>query len=165
MFEKECTVFREILRKNRKISDAECAEVLTKEKRGVLAVNGDDGYPYAMPMNHYYSSEDGIIYFHTGRVGHRLDSIRHSNKVSFCITESGTRREGEWALDVRSVVVFGRIEVIDDLAEVTRITSALSRKFTSDEEYIQNEIARFAKATLILKLTPEHVTGKLVNES
>ena len=158
-------MFRDISRKNKQLPKEECIELLTTEKRGVLSVNGDDGYPYAMPMNHYYNSEDGCIYFHCGKSGHRLDAIRRSDKVSFCVLESGTVEEGDWVYNVRSVVVFGRIEVIDDLESVISISEALSRKFTQDDEYIQNEIRNHARATLILKLVPENIQGKRVKES
>lgn len=158
-------MFRELIRKNRKLENRECIELLEKETRGVLAVNGDGGYPYASPMNHYYCPEDGCVYFHCGKVGHRLDSIKNSDKVSFCVVEKGEKVEGDWALRVRSVIIFGKIEIIDDQDEIARIAYALSRKFTSDEEYIRNEIAKFAKETLLLKLTPEHICGKKVKES
>ena len=158
-------MFRELTRKNKQISDAECTDLLTRETRGILSVNGEDGYPDGMPMNHYYCAEDGCIYFHCGKKGHRLDALAVSDKASFCVCEAGIRRPGEWALEVRSVIVFGRITVIDDTEEVIRITEALCHKFTQDEDYIQGEIRTFAKNTLLLKLTPEHICGKKVLES
>ena len=69
-------MFRELVRKNKQIPAEECIALLTKETRGVLSVNGDDGYPYGMPMNHFYNPEDRCIYFHCGRNGHRLDSLK-----------------------------------------------------------------------------------------
>ena len=158
-------MFRELIRKKQQLEKSECIELLEKETRGVLAVNGDGGYPYATPLNHYYCPEDGCVYFHCGKVGHRLDSLKKSDKVSFCVVEKGEKEEGDWALNVRSVIVFGRVEIISDLDAISKIAYALSRKFTSDEEYIRKEIAQFAKATLLLKLTPEHICGKRVKES
>ena len=157
--------FRELTRKNKQIPSAECSELLTKETRGVLAVNGDSGYPYAMPMNHFYNAEDGCIYFHCGRGGHRLEALERSDKVSFCVCEQGYRREGEWAYTVRSVIVFGRMTVIDDMDTIVSITTALCRKFACSEEYIRSEIESYGHETLLLKLIPEHICGKLVTES
>ncbi len=157
-------MFRPLKRANKQISAEECVDILVRETRGVLSVNGDNGYPYGMPMNHFYSAEDGCIYFHCGRAGHRLDALRRSDKVSFCVYESGYREEGEWAYRVRSVIVFGRIEIVDDLREVIRITTPLCHKFTQDENYIQNEIERSANQTLLLKLVPEQICGKSVRE-
>lgn len=158
-------MFRELIRKNKRIDNTECVKLLVSSTRGVLSVNGDDGYPYGTPMNHYYCEDDGCIYFHCGKVGHRLDAIRRSDKVSFCVFDEGFRRDGEWALNVKSVIVFGRISIIDDMEQIVDIARKLSYKFTKDEKYISDEIERFAKATLLLKLTPEHICGKLVTES
>ena len=158
-------LFRELLRKNKAIPKEECFSILEKETRGVLSVMGDEGYPYGMPMNHFYDPEDGNIWFHCGKKGHRLDSLKKERKVSFCVFEKGTKTEGDWALSVRSVIVFGKIEIIADLKTVAEITAKLSRKFTSDEEYIKSEIEKFGKETVLLKLVPEHISGKKVKES
>ena len=108
-------MFRELVRKNKALPMEECIQVLKEETRGVLAVLGDSDYPYCMPLNHWYNEEEGMIYFHCGKVGHRLDALKKSNKVSFCTYDEGYRENGEWALNVRSVIVFGRIEFIEDL--------------------------------------------------
>ena len=158
-------MFRELQKKNKQISMEECIELLKKETRGVLSVLGDDDYPYGMPMNHWYNEEDGKIYFHCGKSGHRLDALRKCNKVSFCTYDRGYREDGDWALHVKSVIVFGKMEVIDDMDKIIDITTKLSYKFTQDEEYIQNEIDKYAKATLLLRLTPEHICGKQITES
>lgn len=158
-------MWREIARKNKVISRDECIELLTKETRGILSLNGDNGYPYAVPLNHYYEAEDGCIYFHSGRHGHKIDAIRDSDKASLCVVEKGVREAEDWAYTVRSVIVFGRIEVVEDAERVAEITARLSRKFTSNEEYIKEEITKFLKATVLLKLTPEHMTGKRIKES
>lgn len=158
-------MFRELERKNKQLSLQDCIEVLTNETRGVLSVLGDNDYPYGMPMNHWYNEEDGKIYFHCGKSGHRLDALKKHDKVSFCVYDQGYRDAGEWALNVRSVIVFGRMEVIDDMKEIIDITTKLSHKFTQDDEYIKKEIELYGKGTLLLQLVPEHICGKLVKES
>lgn len=158
-------MFRELRRKNKQISKEECVTLLKRETRGVLSVIGDGDYPYGMPMNHFYNENDGKIYFHSGRAGHREDALRRNNKASFCLFEQGVRKAGDWALTVRSVVVFGKIEIIDDPATVADITERLCHKFTDDEAYIKAEIAQHAHNTVLLCLAPEHICGKLVVES
>ncbi len=158
-------MFRELQRKNKQLPLEECIKLLIEEKRGVLSVLGDEDYPYGMPMNHWYNEEDGNIYFHCGKGGHRLDSLRKSDKASFCVYDEGYRKEGEWALNIRSVIAFGKIEIIDDIETVASYTARLSRKFTDDEEYIKKEIALYAHETLLMKLVPEHICGKSVTES
>ena len=106
-------MFRELVRKNKKLSMEESIHILKTEKRGVLSVNGDNNYPYGMPMNHWYNEEDGKIYFHSGNVGHRLDSLKKDSKVSFCAYSEGYCNPDEWALNIKSVIVFGKIEIVD----------------------------------------------------
>ena len=158
-------MFRELIRRNKKISMEECLHILKTEKRGVLSVNGDNDYPYGMPMNHWYNEEDGKIYFHCGKVGHRLDALKKDSKVSFCTYNEGYRNQGEWALNVKSVIVFGKIEIVDELDRIIDIMKKLSYKFTHDDEYINAEIEQHVHRTLLLVLTPEHICGKLVQES
>ena len=158
-------MFRDMLRRNQLLTESECIDILTKQPRGVLSVLGDDDYPYGMPMNHYYSAEDEKIYFHGGKRGHKIDAMRRHPKASFCVFDEGFRRDGEWALNIRSVIVFGRIEFIEDQEQLLRISALLSRKFTDDEAYIQRELERSGPRTLMFALVPEHMTGKMVNES
>lgn len=158
-------MFRELLRKNRQLPMEDCVHVLKTQTRGVLSVLGEDDYPYGMPMNHWYNEEDGSVYFHCGNVGHRLDALRKQDKASFCVYDSGVREEGDWAYTVRSVIVFGRIRIIDDMEQIADITTKLSHKFTQDDEMIQREIKASGHRTLLLQLVPEHVCGKLVREA
>lgn len=158
-------MFRDLSRKNKQLPHESCIRLLTDERRGVLSVHGDDGYPYGSPMNHFYNEADGCLYFHCGRYGHRLDALRRCDKVSYCVMDKGVKPEDEWAYRVQSVIVFGRMEVIDDWDTMVEITTRLSRLFTQDEACIQREIAQSGKATLLLKLTPEHMCGKLVTEA
>ena len=158
-------MFRELVRIKQQISTEECIEVLKTETRGVLSVQGDDGYPYGMPMNHWYNEEDGAIYFHSGKKGHRPDALKKDNKVSYCVYDKGFRREGEWALNVKSIIIFGKMELIEDHEIIADIARKLSYKFTDDTEYIEREIRESTKNTLLMKLVPEHMCGKLVNEA
>lgn len=158
-------MFRELIRKDKKLSIDECIEILKKEKRGVLSVIGDNHYPYGMPMNHWYNEKNHKIYFHCGNIGHRLDALKKDNKASFCIFDEGYRLKNQWALNIKSVVIFGKIKIIDDINTIIDITTKLSHKFTHDNDYITNEIKLHANRTLLLELTIEHMCGKLVEES
>ena len=133
-------MFRQMRRFKQQISEDECKEVLKNEPRGVLALMGDDGYPYAIPLSHWYSEKDNKLYFHCAKVGHKIDSITRNDKVSYCVFDAGYRKEGEWALNVKSVVVFGRISPVTDEEKRKDIGEHLLRKFTDDGTYIQKEI-------------------------
>ena len=157
-------MFRPMLRKRQQLPEEECVLILKEQLRGVLSLLGDDGYPYGVPLNHYYCEGDGKLYFHCAKVGHKIDAIRGCGKASFCVCDEGYRKEGEWSLYIRSVIVFGRIEFVEDRDVIYRIARALSYKFTDDEAFIQKEIDRFGKGTMMFALVPEHMTGKLVHE-
>lgn len=157
-------MFRELTRKKQQLSPEECVEILKSAPRGVLSVLGDDGYPYGVPLNHWYSEEDGRLYFHSGKEGHKIDAIRREPKVSYCVLDEGTRGEGEWWLTFRSVVVFGRVKIVEDHARAIELSRRLSYKYTSDEKYIEDEVRKSGPAVLCFELIPENIVGKRVRE-
>lgn len=158
-------MFREVARKKQILTSEQITKILKSEKRGVLSVCGDNGYPYGLPMNFWYNEENGYIYFHTGKKGHKVDAISSDNKVSFCVYDDGYKKEGEWALNISSVIVFGKIHIVEDSEKAVEIYRKLSLKFTTDISYIDSEIEKFANNTLCYELHPEHITGKIVNEA
>lgn len=157
-------MFREITRFKQALPKEECVAILRDELRGVLSVQGDDGYPYGLPINHYYDDSDGHIYFHSGNSGHKIDAMRRDDKASFCCYDSGFIRPGDWALNIKSVILFGRLRIVEDHDRAIEISRRLSRKFTSDEAYIEDEVRRSGRGVLVFELIPEHITGKIVNE-
>lgn len=156
-------MFRKMRRFKQQISEEECIRILKEQPRGVLSMIGDDGYPYGIPLDHWYSGNK--LYFHGAKVGHKMDAITAFDKVSYCVMDESFRRDGEWALNIKSVVVFGRIRVVEDEAKKREICTNLVRKFTDDEEYLQKELTNAFSRVNCLELTIEHMTGKLVNES
>ena len=158
-------MFREIVRKKQALSQEDCRQLLKTEKRGVLSIIGDDGYPYGLPINHYYNEEDGKLYFHSGKTGHKIDALRRNPKAAFCVYDSGWHKEGEWVLHIRSVIVFGRIRVVEDAARREEILRCLGRKYYPNPDDVEAEIRKDGSRALCLELVPDHVSGKLVNES
>ena len=69
-------MFRKMRRFKQQITDEQCIEVLKNAKRGVLSLIGEDGYPYGLPINQWYCEEDGKIYFHGAKEGHKIDAIK-----------------------------------------------------------------------------------------
>ena len=156
-------MFRDLIRKKQMLSPAECREILKQEVRGVLAVNGDEGYPYALPINFYFNEANNKIYFHSGKIGHKLDAITNSDKVSFCVYDKGYHKEGHWSLNIRSVIIFGRIHIVENWSDELMVD--FCKRFTDDADYIYSEIEKFRSNTKVLCLEIEHMTGKLVNEA
>lgn len=158
-------MFREMRRFKQQISKEECIRLLKEQPRGVLSVLGDDGYPYGIPLDHWYSERDNKLYFHCAKVGHKLDAIAACDKVGYCVMDEGYRKDGEWALNINSVVVFGRMHIVEDEDKKWEICTNLVRKFTDDEEYLHKELTNAFPRVCCMELTIEHMTGKLVNES
>ena len=156
-------MFRDLARKKQKLTDEECKEILNQELRGVLAVNGDDGYPYALPINYYYDDMNNKIYFHSGKTGHKMESIMNNDKVSFCVYDKGYRKDGHWSLNIKSVIIFGRLHIAEEWNDDLMVE--FCKRFTNDDEYIYNEIKNFKDNTAMLVLEIEHMTGKIVNEA
>ena len=158
-------MFREMRRSKQQFSQEECTEILKQEVRGVLSVLGDDGYPYGIPMDHWYDEGSGNLYFHGAKEGHKLDAISACDKVSYCVYDQGYRNDGEWALNIKSVVVFGRLHPVTDADKTLKACKNLCLKFTDDPKYLKYELAHSLPRVLCLELIPEHMTGKLVKES
>ena len=53
----------------------------------------------------------------------------------------------------------------EDEDTAIKICTNLTKKFTDDEEYLQKELKNALPRVQCLELIPEHMTGKLVNES
>ena len=133
-------MFRPMRRWKQQLSDEDCIAILKNEPRGILSVLGDDGYPYGIPMNHWYCKADGKLYFHGAKTGHKIDAISRCDKVSYCVHDEGYREDGQWPLHIKSVVVFGKIQPVTDDAKVLEICTHLCQKFTDDKAYLEHEL-------------------------
>ncbi len=157
--------FRKMRRFKQEISKEECIEVLKTAPRGILAMHGENGYPYAIPLNQFYDEEDGKIYFHGAKEGLKIDLLAADNKVCFTVMDEGFRKEGEWALNIKSVICLGTIETVTDHEKVLEECRRLARKFYLTEEEVEAEIEKNGARVNVLAMTIDRMTGKLVNES
>ena len=157
-------MFRTIRRKAKEIDTEAAKELLESARRGILAVNGDDGYPYAVPINYIYDKEAGKIFFHGARAGHKIDSLKASDKVCFTVYGNETVKEESWAPFVQSVVVFGRCHLLEAGPGATSLLKQLARKYYPNEQLIEEEIARSGKAVQLFEIDIEYLTGKEIQE-
>ncbi len=157
--------FRPMRRIAQQLPDEEAQEILAHAKRGVLSLTGDDGYPYGIYLNPFYCPEDGKIYFHGAKEGHKIDAIRRDDRCCFTVLSDGVKDDPGWAYTFRSVVAFGRIELITDQEKALEICLRLARRFNPSEQDIQDEIKRAGARVQVLAMTLEHVTGKRVHEA
>lgn len=157
-------MFREMRRFKRAISDEDAKELLRKNRRAAFAVNGDDGYPYAVPVNFYYAEDENRIYFHSAKVGHKIESIRNNDKVCFTTWNDGERIEGDWAYRVSSCVVFGRAVLIEDRALTEEKVRAFAMKYYPTAEEAEKEIRASIDKVQLVAIEIEHISGKRVTE-
>jgi len=157
-------MFRPMRRFKQQLSQEECISILNTEVRGVLSVLGDDDYPYGIPLDFYYSEQDDRIYFHGAGTGHKIDAIKKHDKVSFCVIDKGTPDPEGWFLHFKSVIVFGRIKIVEDHNKALDICRKLSYKFNFDPELIEKTIEKSGPMVTCLELIPEHMTGKAIKE-
>ncbi len=153
-------MFREMRRKNQMLSQEESIAVLQKETSGTLAVLGDNGYPYAVPLSYVYY--DNKIYFHGAKVGHKIDAIQKHNKVSFCVIDQDDVISEEFTTYFKSVIAFGTARIIEDDTEKRSAIEKLTARYSSDqpEEKRSETITKNFPVFNIIELTIEHMTGK-----
>ena len=152
-------MFREMRRKKQMLSLEECVAVLDNGTSGVLAVDGDNDYPYAVPLSYVYC--DSKIFFHCARSGHKLDAIARNEKVSFCVIEADQVMPQEYTTYFRSVIVFGKARVLEDDMEKRMALEILAAKYTPDDERGRmQEIDKLFGQVSMIELTIEHMAGK-----
>lgn len=155
-------MFREMRRHNQLLEKSVCEGILASAPRGVLAVLGDEGYPYAVPLNFVY--DHGKIYFHGAVTGHKIDAITACDKASFCVLDEGRRQDGDWWYHFNSVVAFGRIRRLTDKDAMMDALHKLADKYFPEDYDTEGDIARSFARVAVLELTVEHLTGKHVRE-
>ena len=157
-------MFREMRRKRKQLDKASAQALLEQSRRGILAVNGDDGYPYAVPINYFYDRENQKIYFHGARVGHKMDALKANDKVCFTVYGNERIQEEAWAPFVQSTVVFGRCHLMEAGEDTERQLKRLAKKYYPDEKLVEEEIQKSGKAVQLFEIEIEHLSGKEVQE-
>lgn len=158
-------MFREMRRAKQQLGKDECVEILLREWRGILSVYGEDGYPYGLPMNFYYDKESEKLYFHSSMKGHKIDALMRDNRVSFCVYDKGFRKEGDWALNIKSIIIFGKIKFVEDESRREEVMRKFGLKYDPDPRNVEDTIKRMLRVTKVMELSIDHMTGKLANES
>ena len=157
-------MFRTMRRIKNQINTEDAKKLLERERRGVLAVHGDNGYPFAIPVNYYYDVQAQKIYFHGAKAGHKVDALKKDDKVCFTVYGNEVHEEGDWAPYLQSVVIFGRCHLIEDSGITEAKVRELAEKYYPTKEEIDAEIAADIKAVQLYEITIEHMSGKQIHE-
>ena len=151
--------FREMRRKRQQLSDAESIDILKKATSGTLALLGDGGYPYAVPISYVYA--DGKLYFHSALSGHKIDAIKGCDKASFCVIDKDDVQPEKYTTFFRSVIAFGRIHIVEDDSEKLQIARLLGNRYNpNQDEALQKEIESGLSRMSAIRFDIEHLTGK-----
>ncbi len=153
-------MFRSMRRSRQALSQKECEHLLNKATSGVLALSGDEGYPYALPISFVY--DEGKLYFHSAKSGHKIDAIKKEPKASFCIIDQDTIVPEKYTTYFRSVIAFGKLSIIEDELEKYAAIDKLARKYAPNDtiENRGNEIQREWQPFCMLVMDIEHLSGK-----
>lgn len=153
-------MFREMRRKKQMLSTEECIHILEEGTSGVLALSGDGGYPYAVPISYVYAGSK--LYFHSAKSGHKLDAIGNCSKASFCVIAQDKIIPEKYTTHYRSVIAFGQIRILDDDREKKAAIEALALKYSPGEssESRQDAITQSWPSLCLIELSVEHLSGK-----
>ena len=153
-------MFRELRRKRQALSLGECEAILLRGTSGALALAGDGGYPYAVPLSYLYFN--GEIFFHCAKEGHKIDAIKRCPKASFCVIDSDLVIPEEYTTRFRSVIAFGTMRIIEAETEKRKAITRLAVKYAPNdsEENRNREIEKDWGALCMLAMRIEHISGK-----
>ena len=152
-------MFREMRRSKQILSEEESIGILTKGSSGVLGVTGDDDYPYTVPVSYAY--QDGSIFIHCAKEGHKIDGIKRNDKVTFCVIAKDEVIQEAFSTRYRSVIVFGRAEMITDDFKKRFALESLVEKYSPDfVKEGQQEIDKDWDRVCLIEIKIEHMTGK-----
>ncbi len=160
----EKLIFRPIRKKKNEISVEEAKKLLHESRRGVLALHGDHGYPYAIPVNYLYDEEKERILFHGAKAGHKVDALRACDKVCFTIYGNERIKEEAWAPYLQSVLVFGKCHLVEDTETAMEILRQFARKYYPSEDLVNHEIEASGQAVQIFQIDIDHLSGKEIQE-
>lgn len=153
-------MFRKMRRFKQELTKEEAIQILNNNTAGVLALLGDEGYPYSVPLS--YVLIDNKIYFHTAKSGHKIDAIKNYNKASFCVIDQNQIMPEEYTTYFRSVIAFGKIRLLETPEEIMPAIQKLAIKYhpTDIKENRDKMINRDIKQMGMIELEIEHLTGK-----
>jgi len=157
-------MFREMIRKSQELSREDAVRILNAKTSGVLALFGDEGYPYAVPLS--FSFESGKIFFHSAKLGHKIDAVQKNEKASFCVIDKDIVVPDKFNTIYASVIAFGKVRIITDENDRKLALRSLIKKY-SPEHLAQgeNEISKYWDKVELIEFEIEHITGKASRES
>lgn len=151
-------MFRKMRRKDKAMTQDQIVEILNGGEDGVLATVGEDGYPYAVPLNYVF--HEGALYFHCALFGHKIENMTYTPKVSFCVVSDAQVLAEEFSTRFKSVVVFGEVEEVSGDEKIQGLTALIKRLASDHIPAGQKYIKKDNKKTRVFKINVAHMSGK-----
>lgn len=153
-------MFRDMRRKRQLLTEEESMDILKRRTAGVLALLGDDGYPYAVPISYVYA--DSKLYFHGAKTGHKIDAIRNCENASFCVIDQDQIVPEEYTTYFRSVIAFGKIRILEDENEKKWAIEKMAEKYYPTDSAVNRDraIQKEWNPLCMIEFSIEHMTGK-----
>ena len=131
---------------------------------GVMAIHTGEDMPYCLPLTFVRVGDD--LYFHCAREGHKLDAIRREARASFCVVDRDDVKPAEYTSYFRSVIIFGRVRVLEDEAQKRAAIELLARRYFPEDsaENRRRAIEREWAGLCMLEMDIEHMSGKEAKE-
>ena len=152
-------MFREIRKIKKKLPESEAVRMLGQLSYCTLALQGDDGYTYSVPVSFVYA--DGKIFFHSATEGKKCDSILKNDKISFSAVEKDDIKPAEFTTHYKSVMGFGEIKLLEKREEIQHAMELILKKYSPDyikegKDYIERAWGHFN--TYVIDI--HHMTAK-----
>lgn len=135
----------------------ESDKILRSGKYCVIAVSGDECYPYAVPLNYVYDGD--AFYLHSAPHGHKIDAFKRNPKCSLCIVDKDNVVPEEFTSYFRSVIVFGKGQIVESIEEKLKALRLLGAKYSPGIDP-EAEISRFIKNVCIIRIDIDSISGK-----
>lgn len=153
-------MFRNMRRAKQQLSNEQAIAILERNTAGTLALLGNEGYPYAVPLSYVY--HEGKLYFHSAASGHKLDAIKEYPKASFCVIDQDDIVPEAYTTYYKSVIAFGTVHLVEDVTRMREILTLLAMKYCADyQQGIAAEIDAYIQNMTVFELSIAHMTGKV----
>ncbi len=139
------------------LPEDESLEILRDGSNAILALQGDEEYPYAVPVSYVLDGEN--IYIHSALAGHKIDCISYNPNVSLCVVKEDNVVPEEFTTYFKSVIVFGRASFITDKEEMIYGLRLLGDKYSPGIDST-DEIAKCLSRVAVIKIEIDSFTGK-----
>ena len=146
---------------SRRMDEKRKIEILKNSEYGVLSTSSYDNIPYGVAINYFYVEEENCLYFHTKKVGNKIENIKSNPNVSLFILENQEIIPDRYITHYESIIVTGRASIILDEKQIREKLILLCERLAPKAiERREEVIEKYIKAVCIGKIDIDNITGK-----